>query len=149
MTTPDYSKKRNVFLTANKYQDKIILLSFVPSACIFIAFMLIVFIGNPIISKAVFSKSLPTVANLIYTFTGAIVFILCLIILSAIMIAFVISHHLVGAFGRIIRDLDDIIEGRSKRNITYRPGDDLAADLLKRVNVLVEFYVKHKTNNTN
>ena len=149
MTKQEQTKKRNVFLTANKYQDKIILLSFVPSAFIFIAFMMIVFIGNPIISKAVFSKTLPSVANLIYTFTGVLVFILCSIILLAITIAFVISHHLVGAFGRIIRELDDIIEGKSKRSITYRPGDELAGDLLKRVNVLVEFYVKHKTNNTN
>lgn len=146
MTTPNYSKKRNVFLTANKYQDKIILLSFFPSAFIFLAFIAIVFIGNPIITKAVFHTSIASVTNLVYIFTGAIIFLLCLIILLAIMLSFVISHHLVGPFGRIIKEMDDVIEGKSQRMlITSRPGDELAADLLKRINILVEFYVKHKS----
>lgn len=146
MSTSNCSKKRNVFLTANKYQDKIILLSFFPSAFIFLAFMAIVFIGNPIITKAVFHTSISSITNLVYIFTGAIIFLLCLIILLAIMMAFVISHHLVGPFGRIVKELDDVIDGKSKRmTITSRPGDDLAADLLKRINILVEFYVKNKT----
>ena len=145
MTTGNTKKAaRNVFSTANKYQDKIILLSFFPSAFIFLAFMGIVFIGNPFITKALFNTSVNTMTNMLYMFTGAIVFILCFVILLSIMLSFVISHHLVGPFGRIIRELDDVIEGRSQKMITSRPGDDLAADLLKRVNVLVEFYVKHK-----
>lgn len=145
MAGTNHSKKRNVFITANKYQDKIILLSFLPSALIFLAFMGIVFIGNPIITKAVYHSSYPEMIKLVLTFTGAIVFFICLIVLLAMMLSFVVSHHLVGPFGRIIKELDDIIDGKSQRiSIINRPGDSLAADLLKRVNVLVEFYVKNK-----
>lgn len=139
------SKKRNVFLTANKYQDKVILLSFFPSVFIFLAFILIVVIGNPIITKAMYHNTYPDMVKLVMSFTGAIVFFLCLVILLSVVLSFVISHHLVGPFGRIIKELDDIIEGKSQKMlITSRPGDDLAADLLKRINVLVEFYVKNK-----
>ena len=139
-------KSRNIFLTANKYQDKIILLSFFPSMFIFLAFSSIVFIGNPILTKAIFHTSINSVTTIVYLFTGAIVLLLCAIIISTVMFSFIISHHLVGPFGRIIKELDDIIDGKSKRLIiTSRPGDDLAADLLKRVNILVEFYVKHKS----
>ncbi len=139
------SKKRNVFSTANKYQDKIVLLSFLPSTLIFLAFITIVFIGNPIISQAVFHSSVSSITNLVYTFTGTIIFLLCFIILLSMIFSFVISHRIVGPFGRIIKELDDVIEGKTKRLITSRPGDELAEDFLKRVNVLVDFYTKNKT----
>ncbi len=144
MTTPK-KPARNIFLTANPYQNKIILLSFLPSMLIFFAFIGIVFIGNPVITKAIFHTSIPSMTKMVYVFTGIIIFLLCLIMLVSIMISFVISHHIVGPFGRINKELDDIIAGKSKKLITSRPGDDLAASLLKRVNILVEFYVKHKS----
>ena len=135
---------RNVFNTANIYQNKIILLTFLPSALIFLAFTTIVFIGNPIITKAIYHQSMDNVLSLVYSFTGAIVFFLCLIVILSIVVAFIISHHIVGPFGRIIKELDDIIDGKSTKNITSRPGDDLAKELLKRVNILVGSYVKQK-----
>lgn len=146
-TTSKTAKSRNVFLTANKHQDKIVLMCFIPSLLIFLAFIALVFIGNPMVTKAIFHSSIPSMTNLIYMFTAAIVFILCLILVLSIMLSFVISHHIVGPFGRIIKELDDIVEGKSKRLITSRPGDDLAEDLLKRVNVLVKFYMEHKSSN--
>lgn len=146
MSAQNKSKiSRNVFSTANTYQNKIILLCFLPSVVTFLAFSTIVFIGNPIITKAVYHQSIDSVLNLVYGFTGAIVFVLCLLVLLSVMSAFVISHHIVGPFGRIMKELDDIIDGKSQRKITSRPGDDLARDLLQRVNVLVDSYVKQKS----
>ncbi len=144
MAIDNNRKKRNVFLTANKYQDKIILLSFLPSAFIFLAFMAIVFIGNPIITKAIYHSSYPEMVKMVLTFTGAIVFCICLIVLLSMIMSFVISHHIVGPFGRIIKELDDVLAGKNQKMITSRPGDDLATEVLKRVNPLVDFYVKNK-----
>ena len=145
MVTTDTNKKRNVFLTANKYQDKIVLLSFLPSAFIFLAFMGIVFVGNPIVAKAIYHSSYPQMIKMVLVFTGALVFCICLIVLLSMMMSFVISHHIVGPFGRIIKELDDVLAGKASKLITSRPGDDLAAEILKRINILVEFYVKNKT----
>ena len=58
--------------------------------------------------------------------------------------AYVISLHMVGAFGRIIYELDEIIAGRSQKIITTRSKDELAKDLSKRINVLLEHYVANK-----
>lgn len=139
-------KSRNIFSTANRYQDKIVFLSFFPSVFIFLTFILVVMIGNPIITKAIFNGSYPEIVKLILSFTGAIIFLLCLILLMSMILSFIISHHIVGPFGRIIKELDSIIEGNSTKPITSRPGDDLAKDLLKRINVLVAAYVKNNSD---
>lgn len=136
--------QRSIFKTANKYQDKIILLTFLPSALIFLIFIGIIFLGNPIVCQSVFHTTFPDLEKLVKQLSEWIVVFMCSIFLYSVIIAFVISNEMVGAFGRINRELDDIIAGRSSKTITCRPKDDLIKDLLKRVNVLVEYYAAHK-----
>ena len=62
--------------------------------------------------------------------------------------AFIFSHNMVGGFGRILNELDEIIDGNSKKTISSRPHDTLTKELLKRVNLLVEFYVKHNVKDS-
>ena len=61
----------------------------------------------------------------------------CLLI---ILWSFSVSLNLVGAFERIINELDDVISGKSNKPIHARPTDDLANELLKRINVLIEHF---------
>ena len=56
------------------------------------------------------------------------------------------TNNLLGPVSRIINELDMVIDGSRKKTITARPADELANELLKRINVLVEFYVEK--NNT-
>ncbi len=137
-------KSRNVFKTAHKYQDRIIFLTIYPSLFIFLSFSGIIFMGNLIISRAVVHTSFLGMIKLINQFSEWMGFLICLIFLISVIGAFVISHHIVGAFGRIIHELDEIIAGRSKKSIIVRPKDDLSNELLKRINILVEYYVKNK-----
>jgi len=44
----------------------------------------------------------------------------------------------VGAFPRVLRELDGILAGREKRHIGARPGDVLANDVLVRINALID-----------
>lgn len=138
------NKSRLVFKTANKFQEKIILLAFFPSALIFLSFICIVFVSNPAISKAVLHVSFYDKEKLVSRLSGLIVFLMCSLFVLSLIGAFVISHNMVGAFGRIIRELDEIIAGRSQKTINSRPDDTLSKDLLKRINVLIESYVKHE-----
>jgi len=71
-----------------------------------------------------------------------------LFFLMSLIGAYIISHKMVGAFGRIIRELDEIIDGRSQRMITCRSGDTLTKALLERVNVLIKSYVKQAKGNS-
>jgi hypothetical protein len=144
MTTGQGKPKRARFSTVNKYQIKIILLTFFPSALIFLTFIGIVCVGDPIISRAMAHTSFAGMERLISRFSGWMLIVMCCVFAASSMAAFNISLNMVGAFERINRELDDIIAGQSQRAITCRPGDELARDLLIRVNVLAEYYMEHK-----
>ena len=141
-------KPRNVFVTANKYQQEMIFLTFLPSALIFLAFSFIVFLGNPAVIRAVFHTSFSTPETSINLFSEAIVFLMCFFFLLSLYAAFIISHNMIGAFGRIIREMDEVISGHSERIISSRPDDTLTKDLLKRINVLIEHYIKYEKKNS-
>jgi len=138
------SKSRDIFLIANKYQATIILLTFLPSILMFLLFLCIVFVANPGIADALFHTSFVGMERLIFRFPWLIGFLMGVVLSLSMIGAYVISHNMVGAFGRITYELDEIIAGRSQKNINSRPGDFLIKDLLKRINVLVSYYVENK-----
>ena len=70
-------------------------------------------------------------------------FIWCLFILILLW-SYAVSRDLVGAFERILRDLDDIIAGREQKHLYARKNDALANALLKRLNTLVDLLPKGK-----
>ncbi len=145
MNAPKLTKKpRLVYVTSNKYQTEIILLTFIPSVLTFLSFISFVVIANPAISKAIFHISFYDKEKLINDYSWLMIFFMCLFFVIALYCSFIVSHHMVGAFGRIIRELDEIIAGRSQKAISCRPKDTLTKDLLKRVNVLIEHYVKDR-----
>lgn len=140
-------RTRNIFQTSNKYQEKIIFLTVLPSILTFLSFACVIFIADPFISKAIFSNSLMFIENLVHRYCLLIVVLMCVFLILSLMGAYVVSNHMIGAFGRIVSELDEIIAGRSQKTITGRPEDDLTNDLLKRVNVLIKFYVKNRNEN--
>ena len=138
------NKSRDIFSIANKYQATIILLTFLPSILMFLLFLCIVFIANPGIADALFHTSFVAMERLIFRFPWLIGFLMCVVLSLSMIGAYVISRDMVGAFGRITYELDEIIAGRSQKNISSRPGDVLIKDLLKRINVLASYYVENK-----
>ena len=137
-------RSRNVFKTSNKYQEQMIFIVFLPSVVTFLTFILIILIGNPIMSHAILHASSVSAGNMLNQFSSLLVILICFFLFLSIIAAFVVSNSMVGAFGRIIHELDEIIAGNSQKTITSRPQDTLSADLLKRINVLVKFYVENK-----
>ena len=145
MTTDKTERKtRNLFVAANKYQKHIIILVFLPSLLIFLAFNGIVFMGNPAFSKAVFHASFPSSERSINLFSEMIVIFMCSFFLLSLFATFIISHNMIGGFERITKELDVIISGKSQRTISSRPNDTLTKELLKRINILAEYYIKNK-----
>lgn len=143
-------KKRVVYVTANKYQKEIILLAFIPAVLVFLSFIAIVFIGNvllgnPVILERLFHSSHSEITP--NQFSEMIVFLMCSFFILSLFVAFIISNNMVGAFGRIIRELDDVLAGRSQKTISSRTKDTLSKDLLKRINKLIEYYVEHQKKN--
>ena len=60
------------------------------------------------------------------------------LMLGAAIWSYYFSNQLVGPYNRIIRELDDVVSGKSKKPIILRKDDDMFAELFKRVNQLIE-----------
>ena len=138
-------KQRKSFTTSNKYQEKIILMAFIPVWLILLAlvFSLIV-IREEIIKAGSSTHSVSMFLSWIHQWYAFIIVGLCALFILIVFLAFRISEDLLGAFTRIIPEMDAIIEGRLNKLITARPSDDLANDLLKRVNVFIQSYLERK-----
>ncbi|MBF0101834.1 MAG: hypothetical protein HQK77_13095 [Desulfobacterales bacterium] len=68
-----------------------------------------------------------------------ILILLCILIVVLVYWIYYISNKLVGPFDRIVRELDQIMDGTKKKHpITVRKGDEMFDQLLKRVNQLIE-----------
>jgi len=59
------------------------------------------------------------------------------IAILGVVLAYVITNRLLGPFERILRELDEVVAGRSKGPIGARKCDLLANEILERVNVLI------------
>ncbi len=148
MSLPAVNKPRAIFATHNKFQREIIILAFFPSALIFLTFICMVILGNLFFCKALFHRSFPASIDLVNKLSGLMVFFMCLIFVLTLIGAYIVSHNMIGAYGRILRELDEIIAGRSTKTISSRPNDTLTKELLKRINVLIKSYVAHQHKNS-
>jgi len=88
-------------------------------------------VTNSILNPA---REIPTVKIVIIL----ILLVLPLIFFLNIIWAYRASSRLLGAFERILRELDNILETKQKRHIQARENDRLANELLERVNKLID-----------
>ena len=137
-------KKRNLIATANQYQEQIIFLVFLPSALTFLGFICIALLINPTVSQILFHTTFTGIKNIVNLTTGVVIILICLFFIISLTNAFILSNNMLGAMGRINRELDDILAGKSQTSISSRPNDTLTKELLKRINVLIKFYVEHR-----
>ena len=74
-------------------------------------------------------------------FLGEFFVLSCLLIVGYFvcvgLIAYRFSHRLVGAFPRILKELDGVVAGSSRNHIHIRK-DDYAQELIERVNKLID-----------
>src|SRR3989338_6273801 len=133
MNTGNYSKS---FFRANKYQQRILRVAFAPT--LLIAVFSTVIIGmfcKELISVIAYGTSTPGI-QLIADWGTLMMVTIWLLFGVSLLCAFQVSKNLVGAFERVVNELDAVIEGRSKKHIHARSKDDLANELLKRINTL-------------
>ncbi len=126
------------YLHTTKSQRQIIRLSLVPSTifCVVMYFLLLAFQRE--VAEAIYTA--PDVASIKFVseWAFALLSILLLYVGCAFVWAYSVSNDIVGPFSRIIQELDMVIDGGARQPITVRQRDELAQQLLKRVNVLVK-----------
>ena len=122
----------------NKYQMKIILLSFVPCTllCLCMTILLYVFFND--FSKALINEqTIIDVAYVKHWFLLIFGSLLCFFMFLMFWV-FKESKHLVGAFDRVKRELKEQSEGRKKGPINVRKKDRLFKEILESINAIIK-----------
>ncbi len=133
------ANKRKIFI-ANRFQKKILLLvlfsMLVPVAITVACLYYLIF--NVIANEIVFPEAIAN--SLIPAAKKVIIIVLLLIPFSLVLFgwwAYYVSHRLVGPLGRLYRELDERIAGRTKAHIRFRKKDYLA-ELANKINALLD-----------
>jgi len=137
-------QKRKPYDQNNKYQKRIIFLTFVPTLiiCIFISFLAVIFYRDLI--NVILYQSAANSMQFIYHWGYLTLFGLWIIFIIVLFWACIISNHIVGPFQRIIREMDEVLAKKEKKHIVVRENDELAQEILKRVNKLIDHYEPSK-----
>jgi len=131
-------KSRNILLNINKFQKLIIypILIFCVIAGLMVYLTLEYNIRVSIdpkehtilnINAAQYREALP------YMLIAIAVMLICIIGWT-----YFISNRIVGPHDRIIRELDDVIDGKNKRSLTVRKDDKMFAEIVDRINKLID-----------
>ena len=132
------SADRRTIWHTTKHQRQIIRLSVVPSTifCVVMYFLLQSFQRE--VGEAIYSASDVASIKFVSEWAFALLSMVLLYLGCGFLWAYAVSNDVVGPFDRIIRELDEVIDGGARQPITVRQRDELAQQLLKRVNVLVK-----------
>jgi len=130
--------KRKLLFRANKFQQPIINLILFPSIPIYLVTFLYILYFYYLVTTDTIAPGQTFDIEVITTITASILAILW--IFTGVMLIWVyrVSNRMVGAFERILKEMDDVIEGKGKKHIQARKGDTLAIELLQRVNSLID-----------
>ncbi len=140
---------RKKFFYLNKYQKQIIALVLIPTLilCILIS-VFITYFHKEIINFVLYTTNPPS-PEFLNRWGNIILIVLWIYLIFVILWVENVSRKLVGAFGRILRELDEIIAGKEQKSIKARKDDELANELLKRINKLIEMLPKNPSSQDN
>ncbi len=131
--------KRQRFLRINRWQRQSIKLSVAPALALFLFMFLLIEIFQTQLRDVIITST-DEAAIVALTRWGVLLFVsLAACMLGVVTWAYVASRNVLGAVDRLLREMDEMLDGRRERKpLTVRPKDDLAKELLKRVNKLLE-----------
>ncbi len=126
------------FLHTTRHQRQIIRLSVVPSTifCVVMYFLLQAFHRE--VGEAIYTASDVASIKFVSEWAFALLSMVLLYLGCGFLWAYAVSNDVVGPLDQIIHELDKVIDGGARQPITVRQRDELAQELLKRVNVLVK-----------
>lgn len=128
---------RKRFFRTNKYQKKIVAVAFLPIVFVIVFMWIVTTVFYKEMVGVILYQSSADAIRLINQW-GLVVFLGFMVVLFlVIFFSMSVSLNLVGAFERIIKELDDVVSGKSNKPLMARPKDELANELLKRINVLI------------
>lgn len=140
------NQNRSINFFATKYHRKVMAVAFFPTMLIFGVILLFMkAFYRQLVDIIVFADSGAT-EELIRDWGVMLWFLLSSTSLLILFWAYILSRDLVGAFVRILRELDAIIDGGDRKHIHVRKGDDPASPMVDRVNIIIDNLPKDKRN---
>ena len=133
------SGKRHRFLRINRWQRQSIKLSVAPALVLFLFMFLLIEVFQTQLRDVIITST-DEAAIVALTRWGVLLFLaLAACFLAVVASTYVASRNVLGPFDRLLREMDEMLDGRRERKpLTVGPKDDLAKKLLKRVNKLIE-----------
>ncbi|MEW5895084.1 MAG: hypothetical protein AB1650_04945 [Candidatus Omnitrophota bacterium] len=130
--------KRQLFPSFKKYQNHLMMLVFIPAVIMHMFLYGLLSFMHLSLFDALFGKPYASVvASLIDRWSVLLLFVSGMFIILYLIVAFFVSRNLLGAFNRIINELDEVVEGKKKGPLFARKYDFLANEILKRVNSII------------
>ncbi len=129
----------------NKYQRQIIVLAFYPTLVTCISILILAKLFYKQLVNIIVYNSTASSIHFINQWGSLTTFIVWCLFVLVLIWGYSISQKMVGAFIRVLRELDTIIEGGERKHIAVRQKDDLASELLQRINILIDNLPKDKS----
>jgi len=131
--------KRKRLFHINRYQSRILLLVLIPPVVIIAVLAVLSNIFFDQLLTAVESGSSTTLVAFLSDWEFTFFLVLWGLLTLMVVVTYVVSKNLLGAFTRLFREMDEMIAGeRVKGPLTARKNDGLANALLSRMNRLSE-----------
>ena len=130
--------KRRWFPAMKKYQVHLMMLIFIPSVIMHLSlFGLLTLMHLNLFDLLIDKPYSEIIGKAIDVWSVRLLVISGGLITLYLIVAFFVSRNLIGAFNRIINELDQILEGKKKGPLFVRKYDGLASEVLKRVNAIL------------
>ncbi len=130
--------KRQLFSVNTKYQMEIMFYLVCPLLITALVITVAAFEANAQVKHLLNQGEYTMVATCIAQWFYRVVMFIFLSLATSFVLTFKVSRDVVNAFPRILRETDEVLATGVKKVIVARPEDDLANDVLKRINALIE-----------
>lgn len=128
--------KRKVYLHINQFQKPIVNLTVAATfITVVILALCIYFLSYDLADLMLDPNERVTTSRYVIPL---MLMILPLTYLVIIYLSLKVSNRMVGAFDRILRELDGVLAKNEKKHIRVRKDDQLVRDLLERINMLID-----------
>ena len=130
---------RHRFVGLNRWQRHSVTLAVAPALVLFLFMFLLIEIFEPELSDVIIRSS-DEATVVVLTRWGVWMFVaLAACMLAVVTWAYPASRNVLGAIDRLLREMDEMLDGRRERKpLSVRAKDTLAHELVKRVNKLLE-----------
>jgi len=142
--------KRSLFFNTTKYQIRLLFPVLIASLIIIICLAFFIYLSlntsavvyENIDRTYIYKQTIGEMGEYVPFITG----IFSISVIFIIFWSYSLSNRVVGPHERIIKELDNIIEGTHEIKPLYtREGDDMFEELVKRINILLEGYQRFKS----